>query len=259
MSQSNCYFLSCVQVSQETGKVVWYSHLFPRISHHFVIHTVIGASIVNEAEVDVFLKLLCLLHDPLNIGNLIPNSSTSSEPRLYIWKFSVHVLLKRSLKDFESNFANMWNEQNCMVIWTFFDIILLCDCNESWPFPVLWPLLQSVQFSSVAQSCPTLCDPVETEECQASLSITNSQSPLKLMSTESVMPSNLLILCHPLLLLPSIFSSIRVFSNESALCSGQSIEVSASTSVLPMNIQDWFPLGWIGYFSKFAGILSAAL
>ena len=73
---------------------------------------------------------------------------------------------------------------------------------------------------------------------QASLSITNSQSLLKLMSVESVMPSNHLILCRPLLLLPPIFPSIRVFSNESVLCiSGQRIGASASASVLPMNIQ----------------------
>ena len=85
---------------------------------------------------------------------------------------------------------------------------------------------------------------------QASLSITNSQSLLKLMSIELMMPSNYLILCRPPLLLPSIFSSIRVFSNESALCiRWQSIGVSASASVLPMNIQDWFPLGWTGLIS----------
>ena len=72
-------------------------------------------------------------------------------------------------------------------------------------------------FSSVVQSCPTLCDPW-TAACQASLSITNSQSPPKPMSIELVMPSNHLILCRPLLLLPSVFSSIRVFSNESTLC-----------------------------------------
>ena len=83
---------------------------------------------------------------------------------------------------------------------------------------------------------------------QASLSITNSQTLLKLMSIESVMPSNDLILCHPLLLLPSIFPSIRVFSNESA-SAGQSIGASASASVLPMNIQDWFPLWLTGLIS----------
>ena len=77
-------------------------------------------------------------------------------------------------------------------------------------------LLHSVQFSSVAQSCPTLCDPMN-RSTPASLSITNSQSPPKPTSIELVMPSNCLILCHPLLLLPSIPPSIRIFSNESAL------------------------------------------
>ena len=89
----------------------------------------------------------------------------------------------------------------------------------------------------------------------ASLSITNSRSSPKLMSIESVMPSNHLILYRPLLL-PSVFPSIRVFSNESQLLwlqfftsGSQSIGVSASASVFPMNIQDWFPLGWTGWIS----------
>ena len=80
---------------------------------------------------------------------------------------------------------------------------------------------------------------------QASLSITNSWSLLKLMSIESVMPSNHLILCHPLLLLPSIFPASGSFPMSQFFTSGgQSIGVSASASVLPMNIQDWFTLGW---------------
>ena len=89
-----------------------------------------------------------------------------------------------------------------------------------------------------------------TGACQASLSITNSLSLLKLTFIELVMPSNHLILCCPLLLPPSIFPSIRVFSNESVLCQslgGQSIGVSASALVLPMNIQNWFPLGLTGW------------
>ena len=86
--------------------------------------------------------------------------------------------------------------------------------------------------------------------CQASLSITNSRSLLKLLSIESVIPSNHLILCHPLLLLPSIFPRIRVFSNESVLCiRWPNIGASSSTSVLSMNIQDWFPLGLTGLIS----------
>ena len=84
---------------------------------------------------------------------------------------------------------------------------------------------------------------------QASLSITSSLGSLKLLSIESVMPSNHLILCHPLLLPPSIFPSIRVFSNKFFTSGGQSIGVSASASVLPMNIQDLFPLGWTGWIS----------
>ena len=77
--------------------------------------------------------------------------------------------------------------------------------------------LLSPRFSSVTQSCPTLCDPMNHTVHQASLSVANSRSSPKLISIESVMQSNHLILCHPLLL-PSIFPSIRVFSNESALC-----------------------------------------
>ena len=108
----------------------------------------------------------------------------------------------------------------------------------------------SVQFSSVIQSCLTLCDPMKPAACQASLSITNSQSPPKPMSINSVMPSNRLILCLPLLLLPSIFPNIRVFSNESALHIRCPKYWSFSfTSVLPMNTQDWSPLGWTGWIS----------
>ena len=95
-------------------------------------------------------------------------------------------------------------------------------------------LLIGCQFSSVAQSCPTLCDPM-TAACQASLSITNSQSLLKLMSIESVVPSNHLILCRPLLLLPSIFPSIRVFSNESVLHIRWPNYWSFSFSISPSN------------------------
>ena len=90
------------------------------------------------------------------------------------------------------------------------------------------------QFSSVAQSCPTLCDPW-TVACQASLSIINFQSWLKLLSIESVMPSNHLILCHPLFLLSSIFPSIRVSSNESVLCIRWSKYWSLSFSIIPSN------------------------
>ena len=108
------------------------------------------------------------------------------------------------------------------------------------------PLFSSVQLLS----CVWLFVTLWTEVRQASLFITNSQSLLKLMSIKSVMPSNHLILCHSLLLLASVFPSIRVFSNESVLhIRSQSIGASASASVLPVNIQDWFPLGLTGCIS----------
>ena len=102
---------------------------------------------------------------------------------------------------------------------------------------------------SVTQSCQTLRNSLDSA-CQASLSSTISWSLLKLMSIESVMPSNHLILCRPLLLLPPVSRSIRVFSNELALhIGGQSTGASASASVLPVNTQGRSPLGWTGMIS----------
>ena len=81
-----------------------------------MIHTVKGFSTVNETEVDVFLEFLCFLYDPANVGNLISGSPAFSNPSLYIWKFSIQVLLKPNLKDFEHNFTTMGNECNCLVV-----------------------------------------------------------------------------------------------------------------------------------------------
>ena len=86
-----------MQVSQETGKMVWYSHLFKSFPQFVAIHTVKGFSVANEAEVDVFLEFLCFLYDPENVGNLISDSSAFSKPSLNIWKFLVHAVLKPSL------------------------------------------------------------------------------------------------------------------------------------------------------------------
>ena len=81
-----------------------------RIFQFIVIYTVNGFSVINEVEVDVFLEFPCFLYDPVNVGSLISGSPASSKPSLYIWKFSVRVLLKPSLKDFEHNLTSMWNE-----------------------------------------------------------------------------------------------------------------------------------------------------
>ena len=94
----------------------WYTYLFKSFPQFVVIHTVKGFGIVNKAEVDVFLELSCFFNDPADVGNLISGSSDFSKSSLYIWKFSVHVLLKPSLEEFEHYFASMWNECNCVVV-----------------------------------------------------------------------------------------------------------------------------------------------
>ena len=119
----------------------------------------------------------------------------------------------------------------------------------------LWDVCLNVafafQFSSVQSlSCVGLFVTPWTAAHQASLSITNSWSLPNLMCIELVTPSNHLILCCPLLLLSSIFLNLRSFQMSQLFASGgQNIRVSASTSVLPMNTQDWFPLGWTGWVS----------
>ena len=138
MSTSNCCFLTCIQVSQEAGKVVWYSYLFKNFPQFVVIHMVKGFSIVNEAKVHVFLEFSWFFYDPVDVGNVISGSSEFSKSSLNIWEFSVHVLLKPSLGNFEHYFASMWNECNCGVVWTFFGIALLWDWNENWPDMMQW-------------------------------------------------------------------------------------------------------------------------
>ena len=147
MSRSNCCFLTCLQISQEAGKVVWYSHLLKNFPQFVVIHTLKGFSIVNEAEVDVFLEFSCFFYDPTDVSNLISGSSGFSKSILNIWKFSVHILLKPNLKNFEHYFARVWDQCNCAVVWTFFGIALLRTdvktdlfqpCGHCWVFQICW-------------------------------------------------------------------------------------------------------------------------
>ena len=106
-----------------------------------MIHTIKGFSIVNTAEIDVFLGLSCFFNDPTDVGNLISGSSAFSKTSLNTWKFTVHILFKPGLENFEHYFTSLWDECNCVVIWSFFGIAFLWDWSENWPFPVLWPLL----------------------------------------------------------------------------------------------------------------------
>ena len=97
--------------------------------------------IVNKAEEDVFLELSCFFYDPTDVGSLISGSSAFSKSSLNIQKFTVHLLLKLGLENFEHYIDSVWDVCNCAVLWTFFGIAFLCDWNENWSFPVLWPLL----------------------------------------------------------------------------------------------------------------------
>ena len=141
MSNSNCCFLTCMQIYQEAGQVVWCFHFSKNCPQFVVIHTVKCFAIVNKAEVDVFLELSCFFNDPADVGNVNSGSSAFSKSSLNIWKFSVHIVLKPGLENFEHYFASLWDECSCVVVWAFFGIAFLWDWNENWPFPVRWLLL----------------------------------------------------------------------------------------------------------------------
>ena len=128
MPSSNCCFLICIQISQEAGQVVWYSHLFSTVC---CIHTVKRFGVVNKVEVDVFLELSCFFDDPACVGNLISGSSAFSKSSLNIRKFTVHILLKPGLENFEHYFASMLDECNCAVVSAFFGIAFLWDLFQS--------------------------------------------------------------------------------------------------------------------------------
>ena len=171
MSSSNCCFLTCIQIHQESGQVVWYSHLFQNFPQFVVIHTVKGFGIVNKAEIDVFLELSCFFY---RFVNLLVSCSVMSDS---LWPHGLqHVRLPRLTP---SNAA--WSH-SCLL--------------SQWFHPTISSSV--VPFTTCLQSFP------------ASGSFPMGQH----------------------------FAS-----------GGQSIGVSASASFLPMNIQDWFPLGWTGWIS----------
>ena len=127
MSGSNCCFLTCIQISQEAGKVIFPSDI-PisfRIFHSSLwTHIGKGFSVVNEAEVHVFLEFSSFIYDTMDVGNLTSGSSAFSKSSLNIWKFSAHILLKPGLENFQHYFASVWDECNCAVVWTFFGTAL---------------------------------------------------------------------------------------------------------------------------------------
>ena len=139
MSISNYCFLTWIQISQEAGQVIWYSHLYKDFPQFLVIHTVKSFGIVNKAQTNIFLELSCfsMIQQMLAIWSLVPlpflkPAWTSGSSRLmYCWSLAWRIL----------SITLVWDEFNCAVVWAFFGIAFLWDWNENWPFPVLWPLL----------------------------------------------------------------------------------------------------------------------
>ena len=126
MSSSNCCLLTCMQVAQEAGQVVWYSHLFQNFPQFIVIHTVKGFGIVNKAEIYVFWNS-CFFNDSADVGNWISGSSAFSKTSLNIWKFTVHILLKPGFENFRYYFTSVWSECSCAVVWAFLGIGMKTD------------------------------------------------------------------------------------------------------------------------------------
>ena len=139
MSSYICCFLTCIQVSQEAGQVVWYFHFFQNFPQFIIIHTVKGFGIVNKTEIDVFLELSCFFNDPamLAIWSLVPLPflkpawTSASSQFTYCWSLAWRILSITLLA--------LWDECNCAraVVWALFEIAFLWDWNENWPFPVL--------------------------------------------------------------------------------------------------------------------------
>ena len=107
VSSSNCCFLTCIQISQKAGQVVWYSHLFQNFLEFVVIHMIKGFGIVSKSEIYIFLELSCFFDHPTDVSNLTSGSSAFSKSSLNIWKYMVHVLLKFGLENFEHYFASI--------------------------------------------------------------------------------------------------------------------------------------------------------
>ena len=126
---SNCCFLTLLQVSQETGKMVWYSHLSRSFPQFVMIYTFQDFSVVDETQV-FFLRFPCFFYDPENVGNLISSSSSFSKPSVDIWKFLVHIMLKPGKHDFKHDLTSMGDECNCPMVSTFFGTTLLGNWDE---------------------------------------------------------------------------------------------------------------------------------
>ena len=181
-----------MQGSEEAGKVVWYFCVFKNFPQFVVIHIVKGFSVVNEAEIDAFMDFCCFFYDPTYVGNLISGSSAFSKSSLNIWKFTVHILLKPDLENFEHYFARHrttdWFQidkgvhQGCILSPCLFNLyaeyimrnagldgahvgIKIAGRNISSLRYADDTIIMAESAATAAakslQSCPTLCDPID--------------------------------------------------------------------------------------------------
>ena len=122
-----------------------------------MIHTVKGFGIVNKTEADVFLEFSCFFRDPVDVDNLISDSSAFSKSSLNIWKFSVHILLKRGLENLEHYFARVWDECSCAWVWIsltlpFFEIGIKTDLFQSWSYCWVFQICWHIECSNLTAS-----------------------------------------------------------------------------------------------------------
>ena len=136
MSSSNCCFLTWIQIPQEAGQVVWYSHLFQNFPQFIVIHTIKGFGIANKVEIDVFLEFSCFFHDPADVGNLISGSSAFSKTSLNIWKFTVLVDMQRRSVNRSISWIAMTNAYPDGPFPSYFFLILFASFPSPLPIPL---------------------------------------------------------------------------------------------------------------------------
>ena len=128
MSSSNCCSLTCIQISQETDQVIWYSHLLKNFSQFIVIHTVIGFGIVNKAEIDVFLKLSCFFYDPADVGNLISGSSALHGHHQMV-NTKIRLIIFFAAKDGEALYSQQKQDQELTVAQMMNSLLPNSDLN----------------------------------------------------------------------------------------------------------------------------------
>ena len=148
MSSSNCCFLTCIEISQEAGKVVRYSYLLKNFSWFIVIYTVKDFGVINKAEVDVFLKRSCFFDDPADVGNLVSGSSVFSKTSLNIWNFMVSCIAEAWLGEFWAllywrvrcvqlcnNLSIIWH---CLSLGLKWKLTFFQSCGHCWIFQICW-------------------------------------------------------------------------------------------------------------------------